>query len=110
MARIAKNVAWVVTRGRKPGIFHTWKECEAQVTGFSGCYQRGFETLAAAEELWKNHLSCEGTRHSKDDNNTTQVRPALQDISGRFPIDNYQQVLTVIGRFSHRKIEIEATA
>ena len=31
---MAKQKFYVVWQGRKPGIYTSWKECEAQVSGF----------------------------------------------------------------------------
>lgn len=40
---------YAVKAGRKPGIYRTWGECEAQVTGFSGALFKGFASEAEAE-------------------------------------------------------------
>lgn len=37
-----KKKAYVVFEGRKPGIYDSWKECEEQVSGFSGSKYKGF--------------------------------------------------------------------
>lgn len=39
---MAKKNFYVVTIGRKPGIYTTWAECEKQVKGFSGASFKGF--------------------------------------------------------------------
>ena len=44
-----KNNFYAVKKGRKTGIFTTWKECQAQVAGFSGPVFRGFVTREEAE-------------------------------------------------------------
>lgn len=31
---------YAVAKGRKPGIYGTWAECEAQVKGFPACVSR----------------------------------------------------------------------
>lgn len=40
---------YVVWKGRKTGIFSTWQECSAQVTGFYGAEYKSFENREAAE-------------------------------------------------------------
>ncbi|MBQ1491826.1 MAG: ribonuclease H family protein [Blautia sp.] len=47
---VKKNF-YAVRKGRNPGIYKTWKECQQQVTGFSGAEFRGFVTLPEAEEF-----------------------------------------------------------
>ncbi|SKB74346.1 ribonuclease HI [Lachnospiraceae bacterium] len=44
--------AYVVFKGRKPGIYKTWAECKAQVDGFSGPVFRGYSSMAEAEEAF----------------------------------------------------------
>ena len=45
-----KNKIYIVYRGRKPGVYHTWDDCEAQVTGFSQAYQKGFADEVEADK------------------------------------------------------------
>lgn len=42
---------YAVRVGRKTGIFETWDECRAQVTGFPGAAFKGFATLEEAESF-----------------------------------------------------------
>lgn len=57
MGKKSKKQAYVVFQGRTTGIFRTWPECQAQVHGFKGQHQRGFDTLDAAERAWNEHLA-----------------------------------------------------
>ena len=41
---------YAVRKGRSPGLYHTWSECERQVKGFSGAQYKSFATLAEAKE------------------------------------------------------------
>jgi ribonuclease HI len=43
------NQAYVVWAGRKPGVYSTWAECEAQVKGFPEAKFKGFPTRAEAQ-------------------------------------------------------------
>jgi viroplasmin and RNaseH domain-containing protein len=52
-----KKVAYIVFRGRKPGIYQSWDECKAQTDGFSGCDHRGFDSLLEAERVWEEFMS-----------------------------------------------------
>lgn len=50
-----KTKYYVVWAGRRPGVYATWAECEAQVKGFSGAQFRGdFPTRAAAEAAFES--------------------------------------------------------
>lgn len=44
---------YAVKKGKQPGIFKTWSECEQQVRGFSGAVFKKFKTLVEAENFVK---------------------------------------------------------
>jgi ribonuclease HI len=46
---MAKTKFYVVWKGRKTGIFSTWQEASAQVTGYTGAEYKSFESQSAAE-------------------------------------------------------------
>ncbi len=55
---MAKNKYYTVWRGRKTGVFDSWDECKAQITGFEGAQYKGYPTreeatAAHAMEYWK---------------------------------------------------------
>ncbi len=50
---MAKQKYYVVWKGRKPGIYKTWAECERQTKGFQGASFKSFPTLAEAEQAYK---------------------------------------------------------
>ena len=39
---------YAVARGRKPGVYLTWKECKEQVDGFSGAKFKSFSSCEEA--------------------------------------------------------------
>ena len=41
---------YAVQRGRRPGIYRTWEECEKQVEGFSHCAFKSFKTKPEAQQ------------------------------------------------------------
>ena len=55
---------YAVARGRKPGIYLTWSECQAMVSGFPKASYKSFSSRAAAE-AWLNGASPEGPTPSK---------------------------------------------
>ena len=40
---------YAVYRGRVPGVYDEWSECQAQVDRFSGSSHKGFESKSEAE-------------------------------------------------------------
>ena len=43
------NKFYAVRQGRNPGIYRTWKDCQAQVSGFPCAQFKSFPALAEAE-------------------------------------------------------------
>ncbi len=41
---MAKQKYYVVWKGRQPGIFYNWKDCEAQIKGFDGARYKAYES------------------------------------------------------------------
>ena len=54
---MAKKKYYVVWKGHKTGVFDTWDECKAAVTGFDGARYKGFATQAEAENAFKDPAS-----------------------------------------------------
>ena len=50
---MAKQKYYVVWKGRKPGIYNTWAECESQVKGFTDAQYKAFESRPAAEAAFR---------------------------------------------------------
>jgi ribonuclease HI len=50
---MAKQKYYVVWKGRKPGIYTSWADCEAQVKGYPGAEYKSFENRAAAEAAFR---------------------------------------------------------
>jgi ribonuclease HI len=50
---MAKQKYYVVWKGRNPGIYTSWAECEAQVKGYAGAEYKSFENRAAAEAAFR---------------------------------------------------------
>lgn len=42
---------YAVAKGRAPGVYRTWSECESQVKGFSGAKYKKFKTQAEAQSF-----------------------------------------------------------
>lgn len=50
--RPKKKVAYVVLRGRIPGIYVTWDDCRAQVDGFEKNCFKGYTDYESAIRVW----------------------------------------------------------
>lgn len=46
---MAKTKFYVVWKGRRTGIFNTWDECSAQVSGYADAQFKAFDSLPAAQ-------------------------------------------------------------
>ncbi len=63
---MAQKKFYVVWKGLKPGIYASWEECKAQVSGFGNARYKSFPTLEEAEKAfsenpWK-HLNPKKTK------------------------------------------------
>jgi len=52
-----KRKFYVVWKGRRPGVYASWAECEAQVRGYAGAEFKAFPTRAMAEAAWKGRYA-----------------------------------------------------
>ena len=50
-----KQKFYVVWKGRRSGVYHSWEACSAQVTGFTGAEFKSFESLGTAESAYMAH-------------------------------------------------------
>lgn len=51
---MAKNKFYVVWKGKQPGIYSSWPECQTQIKGFAGAQYKGFESRSEAEKAFKD--------------------------------------------------------
>ncbi|TBU44551.1 Caulimovirus viroplasmin-domain-containing protein [Dichomitus squalens] len=77
MPKAGKPAFYAVAKGRVPGIYTTWDECQQQVTGFTGNKHQKFSTLEHA----KSYLS----QHGIDTNNDTPKPPPSSSVSSSIP-------------------------
>lgn len=50
---MAKKKYYVVWKGKNPGVYDTWSECQAQVSGFAGAEFKSFPSLSVAEQAFR---------------------------------------------------------
>ena len=60
--KMAKNKYYAVRKGRIPGIYRTWSECQKQVTGYPGAVFKGFVTEEEAQSFLHPGAEREGKR------------------------------------------------
>ncbi|QST02783.1 ribonuclease H family protein (plasmid) [Pontibacillus sp. ALD_SL1] len=51
---MAKTKFYVVWKGKTPGIYFTWNECQEQTKGYKGAEFKSFPTLQQAEQAYHN--------------------------------------------------------
>jgi len=76
-----KQKHYVVWKGRKPGIFTSWAECEKQVKGFAGAQFKSFDSLKEAEVAYRsNYETFKGKPASQGKWREASVKPILPSI------------------------------
>ena len=79
---MVKQKYYVVWTGRKPGIYNSWSECEAQVKGFTGAEYKSFSTREMAESAFLNqYADYVGKPGSNQQWLFTPTKPILPSIS-----------------------------
>lgn len=48
---------YAVKKGRHPGIYRSWAECQKEISGFSGAVYKSFPSLEEAQNFIEGHLS-----------------------------------------------------
>lgn len=79
-----KKKFYVVWKGKKAGIFDTWKECEEQIRRVPGAIYKSFETEEEARKAfnsdWKDHIVKSGIKKSTR-KSMGQQGPVLNSLS-----------------------------
>lgn len=78
---------YVVWRGRKTGVFESWKQCEEQIHSFPSAAYKSFPTRSEAEEAFRMGASACQAGHRKKEFSTNKHKtgfsgkPVLNSIS-----------------------------
>lgn len=76
-----KQKFYVVWKGRKPGLFTSWAECEKQVKGFVGAEFKAFGSLSEAESAFRSSYEAyKGKPSSLGKWKKASVQPILPSI------------------------------
>ena len=65
MAKNKRKAAYVVSRGRRCGVFVTWDETSALVHGFPGAKYKGYATRGEAERAWQEKSAIRASAASR---------------------------------------------
>ncbi|SFA90892.1 MULTISPECIES: viroplasmin family protein [unclassified Bacillus (in: firmicutes)] len=103
---MASKKFYVVWSGRKPGIYKTWAECEAQTKGYQGARFKSFPSQKEAEEAFsKAPSSTPRTTSSKTSKASTAPGSYIEEsisvdaaCSGNPGMMEYQGVATKTGQ------------
>ena len=61
-----KQNFYVVWKGKRTGIFESWEDCKAQITGIKGAEYKSFSSFAEAKKAFnRNYLEYKGTKKGK---------------------------------------------
>ena len=53
MSKKSKKKYYVVWKGKKPGIYYNWEECQKQINGFKNAKYKSFKSIAQAQQAFK---------------------------------------------------------
>ena len=79
---------YAVAKGRIPGIYKTWAECQEQVTGFGGAIFKKFETKGEAE-LFIGERTVEISTNMKEEAINPGAKNAFDMMMNKKPITDY---------------------
>jgi len=103
MVRNRNKKVYAVAKGRSPGIYFSWKDCEKQVRGFSGQdYQGVFSEIEARAWMEKKGF-CEenGAWVTREENPTPSL--AKHDVNDNKVQDHLAEVTSEPGQKHKRK-------
>lgn len=92
---------YAVRKGLVPGIYTTWDECKAQVSGFSGAEYKSFSNMADANAYMGN---CDLSSEEQDDYLTIPSNEAVAYVDGSYRSDTAEFAYGVV--LFHRGQEI----
>ncbi|MDR2816793.1 MAG: ribonuclease H family protein [Proteiniphilum sp.] len=85
---MAKKKFYVVWKGVKPGIYNSWEECEAQVSGFENALYKSFPTQEEAEKAFSgNPWKSLNNPHAKKVKSGTSPKSAAKILTGSIAVD-----------------------
>ena len=86
---------YVVWKGRKPGIYKTWPECQEQIVSFAGAQYKSFSSITAARQAFD--MGPEAVNKASGAKSSMIMKPSLSvdaACSGNPGVMEYQGVNT----------------
>lgn len=77
---MAKKNFYAVRKGKVPGVYQTWKDCQDNILGFSGAEYKGFTTKDEAEA----YMEGEDNPVVKSNQVKKEVPDVLKDVTGPY--------------------------
>lgn len=81
---LSKMPFYAVAKGRTPGIFMTWPDCEAQVKGFPGARYEKFENIGAAQDFITSEGGARASQKNKS-SGSSSTTPINQNDYNHIP-------------------------
>lgn len=72
---MAKKNFYAVAKGRRPGLYRSWPECQAQVDKFAGCVFKGFASEKEALDYLAQYDLSPGPIDQEGDGNVDSTAP-----------------------------------
>ncbi|PZD79062.1 viroplasmin family protein [Mesonia sp. K7] len=72
-----KQKFYVVWKGKKPGIYESWDDCKAQITGFKGAQYKSFSSFEEAKKAYNKSY------HEVKETKTPKNEPTLEQLENR---------------------------
>lgn len=102
---LKKQKFYAVKVGKKTGIFKNWKECKAQVTGFSGATYKSFENFDDAKAYL--NLNYEEKKEKEEiDLENIREDEILAYVDGSYKKDNFEYGYGVVLLLKDEVIEL----
>ncbi|EFR30962.1 viroplasmin family protein [Eremococcus coleocola] len=77
---MAKQKYYAVRKGRQPGIYRTWADCQKQTSGFPGAVFKSFPSQAEAEAFLQGGISSVAPQpHSAARKNKNKLNQSIQN-------------------------------
>ncbi|MBU3011224.1 ribonuclease H family protein [Polaribacter vadi] len=108
---MAKKKFYVVWKGRKTGVFTSWKVCKAQIDGFDGAQYKSFADLGEAEKAFEGKYEDYKGKNTKKPTLSSSEKakygsPILESISVDAACAGNPGKMEYRGVFTHSKKEI----
>ncbi|TXK72632.1 viroplasmin family protein [Mesonia sp. HuA40] len=76
-----KQKYYVVWQGKKTGIFTSWEDCKAQITGYQGAQYKSFSSFTEAQKAFnKAYDEVKAKAHNKNEPSLEQLERRVKEV------------------------------